>query len=387
MTTLREPVETAVRSWFDANFCERGELGASLSIWKDGAEVVSLAGGSADRERTRRWTVDTLVPVWSATKGPAAAACLMALHDAGLPLDCPVVEVWPEFGGEGKARITFSDVLSHRAGLCALNERVPMANYDAVIAALERQRPLWPPGSRQAYHARTFGFLLDEMVRRITGAETLGQYFRRILGDPMELDFWIGLPRSEWGRMSRVYPGRMSVAGRDQAFLRAFDMPGSVTRMAFSSPAGLGAVSEMNQPEAWAMGNASMGGIGSARGLGRFYAMLAARGRWQGQTLVPERVLRWMQDLSSQGEDEVLCLTAAFSAGFMKDPVDSEDGLKLRRTFGPAASAFGHPGAGGSLAFADPEKGIGFAYVMNQMEPGVLPGEKAMGLVEALYAA
>lgn len=387
MATLPDPVKTAIGSWFDANFCERGELGASLSIWKDGSEVVSLAGGEADRERTRRWTVDTLVPVWSATKGPAAAACLMALHDAGLPLECPVVEVWPEFGGEGKARITFSDVLSHRAGLCALDERVPMANHAAVIAALERQRPLWPPGSRQAYHARTFGFLLDEMVRRITGAESLGEYFRQIFGDPMELDFWIGLPQSEWGRLSKVYPGRVSVAGRDQAFLRAFDTHGSVTRRAFNSPVGLGAVSEMNQPAAWAMGNASMGGIGSARGLGRFYSMLAARGRWQGRTLVPERVLGWMQDRLSQGEDEVLCVKAAFSAGFMKDPMDPESGSKLRRVFGPSAAAFGHPGAGGSLAFADPETGIAFAYVMNQMEPGVLPAGKAMGLVEALYAA
>lgn len=386
MAALADAAEAAVRRWFEANFRERGELGASVSIWKGGSEVLSLAQGHANRERTRPWVADTLAPVWSATKGPAAAACLMAIHEAGLPLNCPVAEVWPEFVTAGKGAVTFGEVLSHRTGLCVLDERVPMVNYEAVITAIEHQRPLWPPGSRQAYHARTFGFLLDEIVRRITGAESIGHYFREVLGDPMDLDFWIGLPPSEWHRVSTIYPGKISIAGRDQAFLRAFNTPGAITQRAFSSPVGMGAVSDLNQPQAWSLGNASMGGVGTARALGCFYSMLANGGQWQGQTFVPHTVIDWMRRPLSQDEDAVLCLEAVFSAGMMLDPIDPETGRKLRRLFGPSPSAFGHPGAGGSLAFADPENGLAFAYVMNQMEIGVLPGEKALGLVDAVYA-
>ena len=145
MAGLPSSAAGAVTHRFEENFRERGEMGASVSIWKDGAEVLSLSRGHANRERTKPWTHDTLVPVWSATKGPAAVACLMALHEAALPLGCPVAEVWPEFVSAGKAGVTFGDVLSHRAGLCILDERAPMTNYDAVITSLERQQPDWQP--------------------------------------------------------------------------------------------------------------------------------------------------------------------------------------------------------------------------------------------------
>ena len=180
----------------------------------------------------------------------------------GLPLDSPVAEIWPEFAAAGKEHITFAELLSHRAGLCVLDERASMMNYDAVVTALERQTPLWPPGTRQAYHARTFGFLLDEIVRRVTGAASIGEYFREIIGDPLALDFWIGLPQDQWDRVATIYPGKFSISARDQAFLKAFNTPGSVTQRAFASPVGLAAVSDLNKPEAWAAGYASMGGVG-----------------------------------------------------------------------------------------------------------------------------
>lgn len=381
MAHLSLAIKEKITRRFEDNFRERGELGASLSIWKDGTEVLSLSHGHANRERTRPWTDDTLVPVWSATKGPAAIACLMALHEAALPLDCTVAELWPEFVSAGKQDVTFGDVLSHRAGLCVLDERAPMINYDAVITALERQTPLWPPGTRQAYHARTFGFLIDEIVRRITGAASLGEYFREIIGAPLALDFWIGLPRAEWDRVATIYPGKISINMRDQAFLKAFNTPGSITQRAFASPVGFGAVGDLNKPEAWSAGFASMGGVATARALGRFYSLLACGG---GAT-VPPAVLALAQTTLSQDNDAVLCLDTAFSAGLMKDPVNAGTGDKIRALLGPSAQAFGHPGAGGSLAFADPEHRIAFAYMMNQMEVGVLPGEKALGLVEALY--
>ncbi len=380
---------TAVTEWFEDNFRSRGELGASVSIWQSGREILSLGHGHADRQRTREWTADTLVPVWSATKGPAAVCALLALEEARLPLDCPVEQIWPEFVAGGKEHMSFAHLFSHTAGLCALDERVSIMNYEAVIEALERQRPLWEPGMKQGYHARTFGFLMDEIVRRITGAESLGEYFRESIGSLMGLDFWIGLPSAQHERVATVYPGKISIADADRPFLKAFSTSGTLTQRTFSSPLGLTAVQDFNLPETWQRGYASMGGVGSARGLGQFYAMLAQGGTWGGQTVVPRSIVRLLSEtLSEEEEDLVLLTPAAFGSGVMKDPVLSQPDLpdvKRRRHYGPSFQAFGHPGAGGCLAFADPENEISFAYVMNQMETGALPGPKCTGMIDRLY--
>ncbi len=374
----------AVRSWFEDSFRTRGERGASVSIWQHGREVLHLAQGHCDPGGTRVWDEKTLVPVWSATKGPAAVCCLSALAAAGVPLEGRVVEVWPEFAGGGKADVTFAQLLTHTAGLCALDERTPISDYAAVIAALERQSPLWEPGTSQGYHARTFGFLLDEIVRRLTGAESLGAYFREVIGGPLALDFWIGLPSAQWERVSPIYPGRVSITHSNQAFIQAFNTVGTLTQRTFTSPFGLNAVSDFNQSATWSRGYASMGGVGSAQGLAKFYAMLAQGGRWNGTQIVPEAVVQRLEQPLTQSDDAVLLTPIAFSTGLMQDPLNTAGG-KLRRLFGSSLRAYGHPGAGGSLAFADPENGLAFAYVMNQMEVGVLPGERAAGLVLALY--
>ncbi len=376
----------ALEHWFHDNFTKRGELGASVSIWHHGQEWLHLNAGFAEREQSRAWTADTLVPVWSATKGPAAVACLMALHEASLPLEAPVVEAWPAFGQQGKERITFAELLSHRAGLCALSQRVPITDFNAVTAALEQQEPLWPRARVQAYHARTFGFLLDVIVRRLTGADSLGHYFDTKFGRPLDLDFWIGLPQEQYHRVARLYPGKLRSNNSDSAFLKAFSTPGSVTQQTFASPTGLNAVQDFNRPDTWAGGYASMGGVGSARALAKFYSALASSGQWHGQQLIPSSIVKALSQPLSQANDAVLCVPMAFSAGMMMDPVDAASGQKLRQKFGPHAQAFGHPGAGGSLAFADPQTGISFAYVMNQMEVGVLPSDKALGLVAALFS-
>jgi CubicO group peptidase (beta-lactamase class C family) len=286
--------------------------------------------------------------------------------------------------------MTFAHLLSHTSGLSALDERVPIFNYEAVIEALERQQPLWEPGTQQGYHARTFGFLMDEIVRRITGVDSLGEYFRETIGSPLGLDFWIGLPTAQHERVASVFPGKISIAGADQPFLKAFSTSGTITQRTFSSPMGLNAVSDFNQPETWKQGYASMGGVSSARGLGQFYAMLAQGGRWAGREVVPASVIALLSQKLSQSEDLVLCTPIAFAAGVMQDPVQTDPDLpagKLRQHYGPSLQAFGHPGAGGCLAFADPENGISFAYAMNQMEVGALPGAKSIGMIERLYQA
>ena len=388
MHAITPTAKLAITEWFEENFRTRGELGASVSIWQHGVEVLALSQGFCDRQSTRPWDVRTLAPLFSSTKAPAAVCCLMALEEAGLPLDCAVSEVWPEFVGGGKGAMQFAHLLSHTAGLCALDERVPIFNYEAVVEALEHQTPLWEPGTRQGYHARTFGFLMDEIVRRITGVDSLGLYFRETFGEPMDLDFWIGLPEEQWGRVSPVYPGKISIANNDQPFLKAYNASGTLTQRTFSSPFGLNAVSEFNTSALWAPGFASMGGVGSARGLGKFYAMLAQGGIWNGTRLVSESIVRQLSHTLSEEEDSVLITPIAFGAGVMKDPINPDpryDGAKLRQHYGQSLSAFGHPGAGGSLSLADPENGIALAYVMNQMEVGALPGAKVLGMVERLY--
>ena len=389
MHQITSAAKTAITEWYEENFRTRGELGASVSIWQHGVEVLSLSHGFCDRQNTRPWDADTLVPVFSSTKAPAAVCCLMALEEANLPLDCPVSEVWPEFVGGGKSHMQFAHLLSHTAGLCALDERVPIFHYESVIEALEHQVPLWEPGTRQGYHARTFGFLMDEIVRRITGVDSLGEYFRETFGSPMGLDFWIGLPSAQWPRVSPVYPGKISIANSDQPFLKAYNTSGSLTQRTFASPFGLTSVSEFNDSGLWAPGFASMGGVGNARGLGKFYAMLAQGGTWNGNQFVSKSIVRQLSHTLSQEEDSVLLTPIAFGAGVMQDPLSLDpesDGGKLRCHYGPSLQAFGHPGAGGSLAFADPENGIAFTYVMNQMEVGALPGAKVLGMVERLYA-
>jgi CubicO group peptidase (beta-lactamase class C family) len=380
----------AVQVWFEQNFHRHGELGASVSIWQHGQEILSLGHGHTDRARTREWTSQALVPVWSATKAAAALTALLALHEAGIPLDAEVVEVWPEFVGGGKEDVRFLHLFTHTAGLCALDERASIFNYDEVIRAIEHQAPLWEPGTQQGYHARTFGFLMDEIVRRLTAAESLGSHFRDLIGAPLDLDFWIGLPESEHHRVSPIYPGKISIAAADQPFLKAFNTSGSLTQRTFQSPFGLNAVSDFNQAETWSRGYASMGGVGSAVGLAKFYAMLAGGGEWQGRVLVPAEVLAQLTTSLCQNEDAVLLTPIAFAAGVMHDPVHRdpeslEFGRKKRQLYGPNEAAFGHPGAGGSHAFADPVSGISFAYVMNQMEAGALPGEKVLGLIQGLY--
>lgn len=381
---LADRVEGALRPLFEQNFTGRGELGASVSVFLNGEEILNLSGGWLDRECRREWTADTLVPVWSATKGVAAVTCLLAVEEAGLTLDDRVGEIWPEFVGGGKQEVTFRQLLSHTAGLSALDEVVPMQDTAAVAAALERQRPVAEPGTMQAYHARTFGFLLDEIVYHATRGQRLGDYFREKLGDPMGLDFWLGLPDSELPRVATLYPGRMSAGTGTTPFQQAFATKGSLTQRSFTSPSGLHAVQDLNQPETLRRGYASMGGVGSARGLAAFYGMLAQGGVWQGRRRVSPAIVTSLSQTLSQQEDAVLCTLMAFGPGVMRDPL-AEDGVtKLRRLFGRGVKAFGHPGAGGSLAFADPERGLSFAYVMNQMELGVLPNAKSLDLVAAL---
>jgi CubicO group peptidase (beta-lactamase class C family) len=370
----------AVRARFEENFARFGELGAAVSVWQHGELLVDLHGGFRDSRREQPWTDDTIVLFWSATKGLGSACLLHLLQEREIALDRAVAEFWPEFAQAGKAAITLAQLLSHQAGLCALDEKVDVQDYGAIIRALEQQTPLWPPGTGHGYHARTFGFLLDELVRRLTG-NSLGTYFRRHFAEPLQLDLWIGLPQEQNHRVATMYAAKAGKTPQPEQFYRELMTPGTLVRKTFTSPAGLHSVSGMNSPDVRALSLVSLGGIGSAHSLGKFYAMLANGGALEGRRYFTADTIAQMTTPLTSGMDRVFQLPTAFSAGFMKDPPDAQ-----QRLFGPSPLAFGHPGAGGSHAFADPENGLAFAYVMNQMEQSLLPNEKSLRLVEALYA-
>jgi CubicO group peptidase (beta-lactamase class C family) len=367
---------------FRENFEKLGDLGAAVSVWQNGRPFLDLYGGFRDARREHPWAGDTLVLIWSATKALGSACVLHVLQENKLGIDRKVAEFWPEFGKTGKEAITLAQLLSHQGGLAALDRRVDVHNYTAVIRALEKQAPNWPPGTAHGYHARTFGFLLDELVRRIAN-ESLGEYWRRVFGVPLNLDLWIGLPEKENPRVATMYAAKIGPAAappEPKNFYADLARGGSFARKVFNSPDGLPAVSAMNKTEARAQSFVSFGGIGSAPALAKFYAMLANGGELEGRQFFLKRTIDWMTTTLVDGLDRVFGIPTAFSAGFMKDPVDA-----ARRIFGPSRLSFGHPGAGGSHAFADPENGISFAYVMNQMEQSVLPTDKSVRLVDAMY--
>ncbi len=368
-------------SLFEENFTSLGELGASASVWQDGAELLTLAAGLRDREKTVPFTANTPVLIWSATKALSAACLLHACQENNIPLERKVSTIWPEFGAAGKSDVTLAQLLSHQAGLPALSKEVPVVDYDAVVEALAEQPPHWPLGEGHGYHPRTFGFLLDELVRRITGAPSLGSYWRKIFAEPLQLDLWIGLEPDQSVEVAPVFPARRAPPPGDP-FYSAFLTADSLTSRAFTSPRGLNSVASMNAAEVRTLSFPAFGGTGTAHSLAKFYSMLAQGGDgW----FRPETIAS-MRTTLSQGHDRVLQMETAFSAGFMRDPFGT-DGLKIRESFGPSHGAFGHPGAGGSVAFADPENRLSFAYVMNQMEPGVLPNPKSLRLISALYGS
>jgi CubicO group peptidase (beta-lactamase class C family) len=303
------------------------------------------------------------------------------LQEHAIDIQRRVSEFWPEFAQHGKADITIAQVMSHQAGLSALDEQVSIFDNDAVTAALARQEPLWPCGTAHGYHARTFGFLVDEIARRIAGVR-IATYWRKVFAEPLKLDFWIGLPDELNDRCATIYAAKSGSPPEPAAFYRKLSEPGTLQRRTFTSPTGLNSIAGMNKREMRALNNVSFSGIGTASALAQFYALLANGGEIGGIKFFEAKTISWMTTPLASGPDCIFEIPTAFSAGFMKDTPAAS-----RRIFGPSPTAFGHPGAGGSNAFADPENRVSFAYVMNQMEQTLLPSEKSLRIVDAFYGA
>jgi len=342
--------------------------GASLALWQDGTRIISLHGGESSPGNP--WTQSTPCLIWSASKGIAAAVTLHTLQEKGIPLGTRVADLWPEFASSGKERITLAELLSHRAGLAAIDTKgLAITGHEGIVEALAAQAPNWSVDGTHGYGARTFGFLLDEIVRRVT-AETIGERWERIFRAPLGLDLWFGLPEHLTGSAATVIAPKIPPS--PGPFSQAFGDPSSLTRRALSEPGGTLTPTVMNTPAMRSASLPSLGAIATADSMARFYAMLATDGGgfFQSETLAS------MRTTLARGPDRVLIDETSFSAGLMTNDFG---------VYGPSKSAFGHPGAGGSLAFADPENGFGFAFIPSAMHPGALPGLRTRKLLAALY--
>jgi CubicO group peptidase (beta-lactamase class C family) len=368
----------AVREAFAGNFARHGEVGAAVAVTVDGKPVVDLWAGHADAARTRRWARDTIVNIASATKGPTAI-CAHRLADCGLlDLEAPVAIYWPEFAQAGKTAIPVHLLLSHRAGLPAVDTPLPTeALYDwgTMTRALAAQEPWWEPGARHGYHAFTFGWLVGEVVRRITG-KSLGRYWREEVAGPLGIDCHIGLAAGHDARVAEFIP---IPPGEPDLEAELIKNAGPMVQKALNNPPKT--VADMNTCS-WRRAEIPAGNAHTnARALARVYGALACGGEVDGvRVLSPHSIERARAEQAS-GPDAVLFgLPTRFGLGFSLPPEGAGFGSS-------GSTAFGCPGAGGSIGFADPSAHIGFGYTMNQMQPGMPPDSRALRMIDALYAS
>ncbi len=362
-----DPKFAEVREEFERNFTGRGDVGASVSVVVEGETVVDLWGGVADPSTGAPWSEETITVVMSMTKG-ATALCAHILADRDeLDLDAPVARYWPEFAAEGKGAIPVRMLLNHQVGLPGFRQTIPPGkpyDWEYMTSALAAERPFWAPGRNYAYHSLTFGWLVGEVVRRVSG-KSLGSFFRDEVVTPLGLDFWIGLPESEERRTAPLIPRREDVQT---------DAPDRALASEVIS-------SGVNEERGWWNTRAAhaaelpaSGGVTNARSAARMYAALAMGGSLAGVRLIgPDTVARMARTQSLLVNDSLGAIDAPFSLGFMKAPEST----------GLPETAFGHSGAGGSIGTADPAARTSYAYVMNQMSDT----ERWKPLAFAIYRA
>ncbi|HJV09741.1 MAG TPA: serine hydrolase domain-containing protein [Acidimicrobiales bacterium] len=362
-----------VRDAFEANFVDPGELGAAVCVVVDGRVVVDLWSGLADAHTERPWAEDTPALVYSATKGPTATCALQLWEQGVLDLDAPVAEVWPEFAAAGKGSVTTRHLLTHQAGLPVFDEPITFSecnDHDLAAARLAAQAPRWEPGTAHGYHPLTWGWLVGEVVRRVSG-RSVGA----MVAD-LGLDLWVGLPPEREAGVARLAAGKfdLSALGPDDpglTFVAAIMDVESLTFRAFANPPGQLDVESFNAPELHQAEWPAANGIATARALATFYGELAV------DRILSAATLDEATRVQVAGPDKVLAVETSFGLGFSLHSVMTAH----------AGDGFGHEGAGGSVAFADRTKGLGFAYVMNQLTASLGADRRSRRLVEAVYSS
>ncbi len=362
-----------VRDAFVSNFAERGEVGAGVHVIVDGDVVVDLVGGWADESRSRRWETDTLVDVYSVGKAILSILVLQLVDRGQLDLDQPIADVWPEFGTGGKDQATVAHALSHRAGVPAIRERLTDADlfdWARMTDAIASTDAWYRPGDRLVYHTNTFGHLLGEILRRVTG-EMPGDRLRSAIG-PISADLWFGVPAGEQHRCAEVIwappnpiPAVTNFDGLDGDLL--------MNVLAHLNPSGYSSIGVVNTP-AWRSAQiGSTSGHATASGIARLYAELLTT-----DGLISPPLLAQATRPQAEGFCPVLADDVAFGFGFQP--------TTARRPIGPNDRSFGHFGTGGALGFADPDAGLAFGYVMNHVVPR-WQSSRNRALIDATYGA
>ena len=375
-----EPLRTAL-----AEIMRSGaEIGAALAVCVDKYPVVDLWAGYKDAARSRPWRADTIVNLYSVGKA-VSAVCALRLVEAGLlDLDAPVARYWPEFAQAGKAEIPVRFLLTHQVGLPAVEPALPRnaaLEWNVMIRALAAQAPWWPPGERHGYHVNTQGFLLGEVIRRITG-KTLGAYLREEIAAPAKIDFSWGLGHTLELRCADMVPPPPTADGDELRRLLALDPstlsgPALMRFNAYRNPPEISGTGVVNT-RAWRAAEVpSTNGHGNARAVARLYSALAGDGKLEGVHILSPALIAEATAEQVYGEDAVLQRPTRFGLGFQL--------TQPERRLGPGPRAFGHFGAGGSLGFADPDARVAFAYAMNQGRGG-WQHKHVRHLIDLVYA-
>jgi CubicO group peptidase (beta-lactamase class C family) len=385
-----DPRFSRVKELFQQSFDSGTEVGAAACFVLDGKCVVDLWGGHHDAARTREWERDTLVNVYSSTKGMTAICANMLVERGLLDLEAPVARYWPEFAAAGKENITIRWLLSHKAGLCGVRNPLPAgALYDwpLMCEALAAQEPWWTPGDGHGYHAFSFGFLVGEVVRRVTG-ESLGTFFRKNVAEPLRADFHIGLAAEHDARTSPIIsafgenpPPPAPPPGPFAEFVRRLQDPTTMQWAALMNPPPeRGAVNT----RAWRAAEIpAVNGHGTARSLARIYGALARGGEIDGVRILNPATIARATTEEAAGPEKLFCgaVPMRFGLGF----VLSDEWHRYSR-LSPNPRSFGHAGGGGSIGMADPDRRIGFGFTMNKMSMSmVTAGATPTTLIDAFY--
>jgi CubicO group peptidase (beta-lactamase class C family) len=373
-----------VREALADNFRERGELGAAVAVSVDGRPVVDVWAGWSDVARTRLWQRDTLVDVFSVGKGMAALCALILVERRQVDLDAPVSRYWPEFAAKGKAEVTVRMLLCHRAGVPAIRRSLPelaMYDWDLMASALAAEEPWWEPGVTHGYHVNTFGFLVGEVVRRVSG-DSIGTFFRREVASRLDSDFHFGVGAEHDGRIAEyqfAHESSDSVrSDEERQLLEGDEQRRFLLERVYMNPPGMSGLGTVNT-RAWRAAEIpSANAHATARSVARIYSALACGGAVDGVELLAFDTIEQAIAEASSGPDFVLGRRSRFGLGFQL--------TQSERPLGPGKRSFGHFGAGGSLGFADPDARLAFGYVMNRSGPR-WQNARNRSLIDALYVS
>jgi len=365
----------ALRDAFAALFDDPQERGMALCVQVGGETVVDLWAGVADKDGQQAWHSDTILNLFSCTKTFTAVTALQLVAEGKLELDAPVARYWPEFAAAGKDKITLRHLLSHQAGLPALRQMLPaeaLYDWQAMTTALAAEQPWWALGEGHGYAPITYGWLVGEVLRRAEGRGP-GESIVARTATPLGLDFHVGLADEEFGRVATISRGKGNVgdAAAQRLLKTMMSEPAAMSTRAFTNPPSI--MTSTNKPEWRRMQQPAANGHGNARSLAGFYS-----GLLDGRLLESE-LLDELTREQAVGEDKTLLTRTRFGLGCMLDQPEVANA-----TYGMGSRAFGHPGAGGSIGFADPERDVAFGFVTNNLGPFVLMDPRAQKLARLL---